>query len=61
MTLEVEAAALRGFLTAREENTWRQSFDSAAGEQSQSRLVPGTQGGERERAAKAATAQLSSV
>lgn len=33
MTLEVEAAVLRGFLTATEENTLRHSINSTAGEQ----------------------------
>lgn len=30
MSLEVEVAVLRGFLTASEENTWKQSIDSSA-------------------------------
>lgn len=38
MALEVEAAVLRGFFTASEENTWRQSIDSAA--EASALLVP---------------------
>lgn len=49
MTLEVEVAVLRGFLTASEENTWRQSIDSTAGEQRGVTQPPGAWRRERGR------------